>query len=96
LLAEREKADPDAVDFNAVDWTKVDPVELELDPTLIEQIHSRRRLKSLTLRVGAEQIAEAKRVATRTGTKYQAVLRRWLAEGASRARSEHLKLIHGR
>ncbi len=30
----------------------------------------------------------ARKVAEQTGAKYQAVLRRWLAEGASRARAE--------
>lgn len=80
-------ADGDAVEFGAVDWENIEAVELELDPALVEQIRTRRRLKSLTLRVGVEQIAEARRVASQSGMKYQAVLRRWLAEGASRARA---------
>ena len=81
--------DLDSVDFGSVHWADVVPVEVELDPALVEQIHARRRLKPLTLRVGLEQIAEARRVAAETGTKYQAVLRRWLAEGASRAKAQH-------
>jgi hypothetical protein len=63
---------------------------MELDPALVERIRAR-RLQPLTLRVGADQIAEARRVAERTGAKYQAVLRRWLAEGASRARVERMR-----
>jgi hypothetical protein len=78
--------DPDAPQLANVDWDRLPRHTVELDPALIEAIHARRKLKQLTLRVGVEQIEEARRVAERTGTKYQAVLRRWLAEGASRAR----------
>ena len=60
-------------------------MELELDPALRERIRGD-RLVQLTLRLGEDQIAEAKRVATETHEKYQRVLRRWIAEGASRAR----------
>ncbi|MGQ0505765.1 MAG: hypothetical protein ACT4TC_10640 [Myxococcaceae bacterium] len=69
-----------------MDWNNTRSVELDLDPALLEAIRSRGRLKSLTLRVGTEQIAEARRIAKESGLKYQAVLRRWLAEGASRSR----------
>ncbi len=86
-----EALDPDAIDFNAIKWESVEPVEVELDPALVERIRARRRLKPLTLRVGLEQIAEARRVAEQTGEKYQAVLRRWLAEGASRARAMRMR-----
>jgi predicted DNA binding CopG/RHH family protein len=86
--------DPDAVDFDRLDWTRVE--SLELDPVLIEQIRARRALRSITLRVGVEQIAEARRVAERTGLPYQAVLRRWLAEGASIARSKRSRTRSGR
>lgn len=79
------------VEFNSVDWETVEPVNVELDPALIEHIRARRHLKQITLRVGVEQIQEARRVAARTGLKYQAVLRRWLAEGASLARSKSVR-----
>ncbi len=79
--------DPDAAEFSGVDWERLRRHQVELDPALVEQIHAQRRLKQLTLRIGIEQIAEARRVAARTGAKYQAVLRQWLAEGASRARA---------
>jgi hypothetical protein len=69
----------------------VEPLSIELDPLLVERIRARRALQQLTLRVGTEQIAEARRVAARTGLKYQAVLRQWLAEGASAARAARLK-----
>jgi hypothetical protein len=90
----------DAIDLGAseyanVDWDQLPRHTVELDPALIEQIHARRRLRQLTLRIGVEQIAEARRVAEKTGTKYQAVLRRWLAEGASRARAERIKRKKG-
>jgi len=68
-----------------VDWETA--LEVEIAPKLAEATRSRARLRQITLRVGAEQIEEARRVATRTGVPYQAVLRRWLAEGASLARS---------
>lgn len=79
------RTDDDAVVADDVDWETT--LEVEIDPRLAEAIRSRARLRQITLRVGAEQIEEARRVATRTGVPYQAVLRRWLAEGASLARS---------
>ena len=88
---EAEPLDPDAVDPASIDWRHPPLVEFEIDPALLEQIRSRRALRSLTLRVGVEQIEEARRVAAATGLKYQAVLRRWLAEGASIARTRRLR-----
>jgi hypothetical protein len=88
LRQRRLKSDPDVVEFNSVDWDSVKPVTVELDPAIVEQIRARRHLRQITLRVGVEQIEEARRVAARTGLKYQAVLRRWLAEGASIARAK--------
>lgn len=79
------RRDDDAVVADDVDWETA--LEVEIDPKLAEAIRSRARLRQITLRVGVEQIEEARRVATRTGVPYQAVLRRWLAEGASLARS---------
>jgi len=70
-------------------WDLEHPVELGLDPALKEQIRQRLRtdkLVQISLRVGQDQINEAKRVAAATQEKYQRVLRRWIAEGASRAR----------
>lgn len=86
-----EDIDPDAIDFKSIDWGEVVPADFELDPALVERIHARRKLRQLTLRVGLDQVAEAHRVAAQTGTKYQSVLRRWLAEGASRARVQRMK-----
>jgi len=86
----REEDDPDAIDPKAIDWQNSRPLEVDLDPALLEHIRARRRLRQLTLRVGVEQIEEARRVAARTGLKYQAVLRRWLSEGASLARTRRL------
>lgn len=85
-----EDHDPDAVDFEAIDWNAVRPEHVELDPALIERIRSRAKLRPITLRVGVEQVETARAVAAQTGTKYQAVLRQWLAEGASRARSARM------
>jgi predicted DNA binding CopG/RHH family protein len=79
------RGDNDVVAADDVDWKTA--LGVEIDPKLAEAIRSRARLRQITLRVGAEQIEEARRVATRTGVPYQAVLRRWLAEGASLARS---------
>ena len=63
------------------------PENVELDPTLVEAIHARRRLRQITLRVGEEQIAEARKQAAETGVGYQTIMRRWLAYGASLSRS---------
>jgi hypothetical protein len=78
------------------EWADVDlaacvPVRLDLDPALRERMRSRDRLRQLTLRVADDQIAEAKRLARTTKRKYQAVMRQWLADGASKARREWLK-----
>ena len=83
---DEDMIDPDAPQFTGVDWDRLPRHTFDLDPMLVEAIHARRQLKQLTLRVGIDQIEEARRVAKSTGIKYQAVLRRWLAEGASRAR----------
>lgn len=88
-------ADTDAIDiespeYERVDWDSLPRRAVDLDPALVEEIRARHLLKQLTLRVGTEQIEEARRVASQTGAKYQAVLRRWLAEGASRSRAERI------
>ncbi|MEO0461231.1 MAG: hypothetical protein AAF219_10340 [Myxococcota bacterium] len=75
-------------DFEGVDIESLEPIEMSLDPKLREQVRSTDRLVQLTLRVGADQIEEAKRVAQKTHRKYQTVIREWLAEGASKARKE--------
>jgi predicted DNA binding CopG/RHH family protein len=75
----------DIVTTDDIDWNTA--LDVEIDPKLAEAIRARARLRQVTLRVGTEQIAEARRVSARTGIPYQAVLRRWLAEGASLARS---------
>ena len=87
--------DPDALDPDSIDWRNVQAVKVDIDPALLEQIRSRRRLRQLTLRIGIEQIDEARRVAAETGLPYQAVLRRWLAEGASIARTKRLRSRKG-
>jgi len=79
------RGDNDVVATDDVAWNTT--LEVEIDPKLAEAIRSRARLQQITLRIGMDQIAEARRVAARTGVPYQAVLRRWLAEGASLARS---------
>jgi hypothetical protein len=51
---------------------------------LVERLRQS-RLKKITLRLGVEQIAEARLVAAQTGLRYQAVLREWIAQGAADA-----------
>jgi hypothetical protein len=83
---ERGALDTDAdVTPGDVDWDA--PVQVDLDPALVERIRSRQKLRQITLRVGEEQIEEARRVAAETGIPYQTILRRWLAQGASLSRS---------
>jgi predicted DNA binding CopG/RHH family protein len=83
--------DLDAPEYRAVDWDRLPRHEVDLDPALVEHIRARSRLRQITLRVGEEQIAEARRIAAATGEKYQSVMRRWLAAGASRERRERLQ-----
>ena len=71
----------------AVSWNV--PLAFDVDPALAEAIRARSALK-VTLRVGEDQLAEARRVAGQTGIPYQTILRRWLAEGASLSRSVRL------
>ena len=75
------RSDNDVVTIDDIDWNTT--LEVEVDPKLAEAIRSRARLRQITLRVGTDQVEEARRVAARTGVPYQAVLQRWLAEGAS-------------
>ena len=51
---------------------------------LVERVRQS-RLKKITLRLGVEQIAEARLVAKQTGQPYQAVLREWIAQRAADA-----------
>jgi hypothetical protein len=59
----------------------------QLDPRLVEELRSRSGLRSITLRLGVEQIEEARRTAEMTGVPYQVVLRRWVAMGAAAAQT---------
>lgn len=79
--------DPGAPEYAAVDWEALEPADFELDPLLVERIRSRSRLRQITIRIGEEQIAEARRVAAETGIPYQTILRRWIARGASLSRA---------
>jgi predicted DNA binding CopG/RHH family protein len=80
-------------EWDDVNFDSLEPVTLELDPALREKIRSRDRLVSMTLRLGQDQLHAAKRVAAETNDKYQRVLRRWIAEGASRECSGKSKKI---
>jgi predicted DNA binding CopG/RHH family protein len=46
------------------------------------------RLKKISMRLGVEQIAEARLVAEQTGLPYQAVLREWISQGAADAQKK--------
>ena len=86
--ARRRKSDDEKrveAEWTGVAFDDLDSIELELDPALRDHIRND-RLVQLTLRLGKDQIDAAKRVAAETNEKYQRVLRRWIAEGASRAR----------
>jgi predicted NAD-dependent protein-ADP-ribosyltransferase YbiA (DUF1768 family) len=85
-----EILDRDAVSFDSIDWGRVRTIDVSLEPQLVAQIRSRRRLRRLTLAVDFEPIEEARRIAARSGVDYQAVLRRWLIQGASVARTQRL------
>lgn len=90
-MLDEDAIDPEAPELADVDWDELQTAQFELDPVLVESIRSRRRLRQITLRLGEEQIEEARRVATETGLPYQTVLRRWLARGASISRTARRK-----
>jgi predicted DNA binding CopG/RHH family protein len=56
----------------------------EFTHEVVERLRSS-RLRSLTIRLGEEQIAEARLEAERTGVPYQTILRQWVAFGAANA-----------
>ena len=58
-----------------------------IDPRLAEAVRAT-RLRLVTIRLGEDQIAEAKAWSKKTGVPYQAILRRWIAVGAASAREE--------
>ena len=82
--------DSDAVDFDAIDWDHVRTIGISLEAALRQRIRSRARLRRVTLALDAEPIEEAKRIAERSGVDYQLILRRWLIQGASVARTQRL------
>ena len=95
MVDDPDVIDPDSPEYAGTDWEGLQRHGIELDPALVEAIRSRGRLKQITLRIGVEQIAEARRVAAESGLKYQGVLRQWLAEGASRTRIRRGQTAHG-
>ena len=62
---------------------------------LVERVRQS-RLKKITLRLGVEQIAEARLVAQQMGQRYQAVLREWIAQGAADAQRKRRRSGEGR
>ena len=70
-----------------IDWSDGDLESLEIDHALVESARAATKLKSITLRLGVEQIAEARRESERTGVPYQVVLRRWISAGAAAAQA---------
>ena len=83
-------ADRDAVGFDAVDWSRVRGLDVTLEPELTAEIRASRRLRRVTLGVGAEPIEEARRIAARSGVGYKTILHRWLIQGACVARTQRL------
>jgi hypothetical protein len=67
----------------------------ERDHLEVELSGARGRLRSITLRLGVEQIAEARRLSDSTGVPYQVILRHWIAEGASIAQRARRKTGKG-
>ncbi len=77
-------------------WNDTGLERAEPDHQSVEQMRARPALRSITLRLGVEQIAEARRTAARTGVPYQVVLRRWIAVGAASAQNERRGGADGR
>src|SRR5436190_21495353 len=63
----------------------------ERDHLEVERTRPRGRLRSITLRLGVEQINEARRQSEESGVPYQVVLRQWIAHGAAVAQRNRLK-----
>ena len=58
---------------------------IELVPHLERRIRERTRKKLLTIRVESWRIERARRIAKKKGVSYQALIRKWIAEGIQRA-----------
>jgi predicted DNA binding CopG/RHH family protein len=71
----------------ALAWDDAGMDRAEPDHRAVEAMRARPALRSITLRLGVEQIAEARRTAALTGVPYQVVLRRWIALGAASAQN---------
>ena len=81
--SKRGKLPPEGRAFKATKpWNRV--TYSEFTHEVIERLRSS-RLKSLTIRLGEEQISEARQEAERTGVPYQTILRQWVAFGAANA-----------
>lgn len=70
------------------DWRDARLERLEPDHLSVENERPRGRLRSITLRLGIEQIAEARRESELHGVPYQVVLRQWIAQGAAKAQRQ--------
>jgi hypothetical protein len=66
-----------------IDWRDPQRERLEPDHLATDRMRPRGMLRAVTLRLGVEQIAEARRTSDATGVPYQAVLREWIAAGAA-------------
>jgi predicted DNA binding CopG/RHH family protein len=79
----RGKLPPEGRGFKSTKpWNRV--AYSEFTHEVVEHLRSS-RLRSLTIRLGEEQIAEARMEAERTGVPYQTILRQWVAFGAANA-----------
>jgi predicted DNA binding CopG/RHH family protein len=68
------------------------PVEFALDEELRGQIKEgarRRRLKNVSIKLGAAQIVALRKIATQKAMPYQTLIRVWLAEGIRRELLRH-------
>lgn len=74
------RANPPEIDWRDPGRERAEPDHLE-----VERHRPRGQLRAITLRIGVEQIAEARRQSAKTGIPYQSVLRDWIAAGAAQA-----------
>ena len=66
-------------------WDQLEPVEVEVAPEMRRLTVRRTRKKPVTLRLEAQQIERAKRLARAKSLSYQALMRSWISEGIARA-----------
>ena len=65
-------------------WEELEPVQVEVDRGLADNIAERQKTKRITLRLREYQLEAVKRIAQRKDIPYQTLIRSWVAEAIRR------------